>query len=55
MFIGAFFLINLLLAVINSQFATIKAQELKKVEDEKAKKKLGKSKKKVSDDGFEFD
>lgn len=55
MFIGAFFLINLLLAVINSTFNTINGQEKEKIRKEKEKRRLKLSKQKSSTDDFEFD
>ena len=52
-FIGAFFLINLLLAVINSSFSETHSEQQKKIEAQKAKLK---TKKKVSpDDDMAFD
>jgi hypothetical protein len=54
-FIGAFFLINLLLAVINSAFNNISAIEKEKALALKEKNRLKLSKKKTSSDDFDFD
>lgn len=50
-FIGAFFLINLLLAVVNSSFSKINAEESAKAMALKEKNKL-RFKKKRQDDGL---